>query len=37
MITSRRKVVTNRLKPGLTGRSKKALVYLPAGTTLNLV
>jgi len=37
MITSRRKVITNRLKPGLTGRGKKALVYLSPGTTLNLV
>jgi large subunit ribosomal protein L23 len=37
MITSRRKVITNRLKPGLTARGKKALVYLAPGTTLNLV
>lgn len=36
MITNRRKVVSNRLKPGVTAKSKKALVYLPAGTTLNL-
>jgi len=36
IINNRRKIVSNRLKPGVTARSKKALVYLPAGTTLSL-
>lgn len=36
IINVREKQVYNRVKPGSTKALKKALVYLPAGSTLNL-